>query len=456
MSVTVRFAPSPTGRLHIGNIRTAILNWLFARKEGGRFLLRFDDTDLQRSREEFVDAIRDDLQWLGLTWDEEARQSARTGRYDAVAEQLKASGRLYACYESADELDRKRARQLARGMPPIYDRSALRLSADERQKLESEGRVPHWRFRLNNTADAESLTPQPTIVTWTDMIRGEQTVDVGSLSDPVLIRADGSYLYTFTSVIDDIDFAISHIIRGEDHVTNSGVQIELFESLGATPPQFGHHSLLIAADGQALSKRLGALSIASLREDGLEPMAVTSHAALIGTSDPIEPHTDVAELVGLFATSKISTAPARFDPVELATLNAKLLHQLPFADVEGRLRDSGIAANDAFWIAVRGNLQKFDEVNDWWQVVAGEVAPVIEDAEFIRQASELLPQEPWDETTWAEWTKAVKTATGAKGKALFHPLRLALTGREAGPELKALLPLIGRPRALARLAGQTA
>lgn len=456
MSVTVRFAPSPTGRLHIGNIRTAILNWLFARKEGGRFLLRFDDTDVQRSREEFVEAIRHDLQWLGLTWDEEVRQSARTDRYDAVAEQLKAAGRLYPCYETSDELDRKRARQLARGMPPIYDRTALRLSAEDRQKLENEGRVPHWRFRLNNTADADSLNPQPTIVKWTDMIRGEQSVDLGSLSDPVLIRADGSYLYTFTSVIDDIDFGISHIIRGEDHVTNSGVQIEIFSSLGATPPQFGHHSLLIAADGQALSKRLGALSIASLRDDGLEPMAVTSHAALIGTSDPIEPHHDTAGLVALFATSKISTAPARFDPVELAALNARLLHQLPFADVENRLRDEGIAADESFWLAVRGNLHKFDEVRNWWQVVAGEIEPVIEDAGFIQKAAGLLPPEPWDERTWAEWTNAVKAATGAKGKALFHPLRLALTGREAGPELKALLPLIGRTRACARLAGQTA
>lgn len=456
MSVTVRFAPSPTGRLHIGNIRTAILNWLFARKEGGRFLLRFDDTDVQRSREEFVEAIRHDLQWLGLTWDEEARQSARTDRYDAVAAQLKAAGRLYACYESADELDRKRARQLARGMPPIYDRAALRLSADDRQRFESEGRVPHWRFRLNNTSEPDSLTPQPTVVSWTDMIRGEQSVDLGSLSDPVLIRADGSYLYTFTSVIDDIDFGISHIIRGEDHVTNSGVQIELFESLGATPPQFGHHSLLVAADGQALSKRLGALSIASLRDDGLEPMAVTSHAALIGTSDPIEPHRDIADLVARFATTKISTAPARFDPAELATLNARLLHEMPFADVKDRLRDAGMTANEAFWLAVRGNLHKFDEVRDWWQVVAGEVEPVIEDEEFIRQAAELLPQEPWDESTWAEWTNAVRRATGAKGKALFHPLRLALTGREAGPELKALLPLIGRARVSARLAGQRA
>ncbi|SDP22435.1 glutamyl-tRNA synthetase [Filomicrobium insigne] len=456
MSVTVRFAPSPTGRLHIGNIRTAILNWLFARKEGGRFLLRFDDTDLQRSKEEYVVAIREDLRWLGLSWDEEVRQSDRTARYDAVAEQLKAAGRLYPCYETADELDRKRARQLARGLPPIYDRTGLKLSDEDRQKLESEGRVAHWRFRLANTEGADSLTPLPTLINWIDVIRGEQTVDVGSLSDPVMIRADGSYLYTFTSVIDDIDLGISHIIRGEDHVTNSGVQIELFNALGATPPQLGHHSLLVAADGQALSKRLGALSIASLREDGLEPMAVVSHAALIGTSDPVEPHTDVAELVELFSPSKISTAPARFDPAELATLNAKLLHELPFSMVADRLKGLRIETDEAFWNAVRGNLEKFDDVKEWWSVVAGTVTPVIEDAAFATRAAELLPPEPWGENTWSEWTKAVKEATGAKGKSLFHPLRLALTGREAGPELKVLLPLIGRPRALARLQGQAA
>jgi len=456
MSVTVRFAPSPTGLLHIGNIRTAILNWLFARKAGGRFLLRFDDTDLQRSKEEYVEAIRRDLEWLGLTWHQEVRQSARTDRYDAAADALRAAGRLYACYETSDELERKRARQRARGLPPIYDRSALRLAHEDRNRLESEGRTPHWRFRLANTTGPESLEPKSAPVTWNDLIRGEQTVDLGSLSDPVLIRADGSYLYTFTSVIDDIDLGISHVIRGEDHVTNTGVQLELFSALGAKAPEFGHHSLLVAADGSALSKRLGALSIASLRESGLEPMAVASHAALIGTSDPIEPHIEMRELVELFDTSKISTAPARFDPAELATLNAKQLHHMPFADVHERLSALGIDASEDFWFAVRGNLETFEDVKIWWQVAAGEIVPVIEDKGFIEKAAERLPMEPWSEATWSEWTNAVKAATGAKGKALFHPLRLALTGREAGPELKGLLPLIGRERAAARLKGETA
>ena len=294
MAVTVRFAPSPTGRLHVGNVRTAILNWLFARRHGGTFWLRLDDTDVTRSTEAFAEGIRRDLAWLGLAWDREERQSARVARYEAAAELLKDRGRLYPCYETEDELDRKRKRQLARGLPPIYDRTALKLDDAGRERLEADGRRPHWRFRLDNSE--EGLEPLPTIVSWNDLIRGDQTVDVGSLSDPVVIRADGTFLYTFTSVVDDADFKISHVIRGEDHVTNTGVQIELFEALGYEPPAFAHHSLLVGADGHALSKRLGALSIESLREAGLEPMAVASYTALIGTSDAIEPHADLDEL----------------------------------------------------------------------------------------------------------------------------------------------------------------
>ena len=309
MTTHVRFAPSPTGRLHIGNIRTAVLNVLLTRKAGGTFLLRLDDTDTERSTEEFAASIREDLTWLGLTWDRLEKQSDRTSRYEAEADRLRASGRLYPCYETEDELDRKRKRQMGRGLPPTYDRTALRMTAAEKARFEAEGRRPHWRFRLANTdrmeaSAVDALTPQPTIVSWNDLIRGDQIVDVGSLSDPVLIRADGSYLYTFTSVVDDIDFGITHIVRGEDHVTNSGVQIQIFEALGAAPPALAHHSLLIGADGQALSKRLGALSIAGFREAGLEPMAVVSHAALVGTSDAIEPHRTFAELVELFDLSQ--------------------------------------------------------------------------------------------------------------------------------------------------------
>lgn len=455
MTTNVRFAPSPTGRLHIGNIRTAVLNVLLARKAGGTVLLRLDDTDTERSTEAFAQSIRDDLTWLGLNWDRQEKQSDRTARYNVVADQLRAIGRLYACYETEDELDRKRKRQMGRGLPPIYDRTGLRLTPEDKAKFEAEGRRPHWRFRLANTDSMEAsatdaLTPQPTIVSWNDLIRGDQIVDVGSLSDPVMIRADGSFLYTFTSVVDDIDFAITHIVRGEDHVTNSGVQLQIFEALGAEPPALGHHSLLIGADGQALSKRLGALSIASFREAGLEPMAVVSHAALVGTSDAIEPHRHLSELADLFDLSKISTAPGRFDLEELSGLNAKLLHNLPFEDVAERLGASR-AGGAAFWEAVRGNLTLLRDAEDWWQVATGEISPVIEDQSVTAKAADLLPSEPWDHATWSRWTDAVKAATGAKGRALFHPLRLALTGRDAGPELKFLLPFIGAERARRRL-----
>lgn len=453
MKPILRFAPSPTGRIHIGNVRTATLNWLYALKAGGTFILRLDDTDLERSSEVFAQGIRDDLSWLGFTWNREERQSARTVRYDAAADRLKAAGILYPCYESEDELDRKRSRQRALGKPPVYDRSGLRLTAEERAKFEAEGRKPHWRFRLPNTSLEKGLSPQPTIVSWNDLIRGDQTVDLGSLSDPVLIRADGSYLYTFTSVVDDIEFAITHIIRGEDHVTNTGVQIAIFEALGADAPAFGHHSLLIGADGQALSKRLGALSVESFRNEGLEPMAVLSHAALVGTSDAIEPHRDPRELAALLDFDKISTAPGRFDLEELKGLNAKLLHKLPFEDVAARLTGMGITGGAPFWDAVRGNLMVLGDATTWWQVVHGTIAPVIEDMTFLDEAAKVLPPEPWTPATWGEWTNAVKAATGAKGKALFHPLRLALTGAEQGPELNALLPMIGREKALARLGG---
>jgi glutamyl-tRNA synthetase len=452
MPVTVRFAPSPTGRLHVGNVRTALLNWLFARQAKGAFVLRLDDTDAQRSTVEFAEGIRRDLEWLGLEWAREERQSARTDRYVAAASVLKKQGRLYACYETEDELDRKRKRQLARGLPPIYDRAGLKLSDSERAALEKEGRKPHWRFHLANAEDG--LTPLPTIVSWNDLIRGDQTVDVGSLSDPVVIRADGTFLYTFTSVVDDAEFGITHVIRGEDHVTNTGVQVQLFEALGKEPPAFGHHSLLIGADGQALSKRLGALSIDSLRQSGIEPLALASYTALIGTSDPIEPHASLDELARRFAFEKISTGPARFDPDELKALNARLLHATPYEQVAARLQELGINGGAGFWDTVRGNVAVLDDAALWWQVVSGEVHPVIEDSVLTDQAAALLPPEPWDDTTWDAWIAGLKVTSGRKGRALFHPLRLALTGREDGPELKLLLPLIGRAKVEARLLGR--
>lgn len=453
MTARVRFAPSPTGRIHIGNVRTAVLNWLYAQKYGGTFLLRLDDTDRERSTEEFAQAIRNDLKWLGLKWDSEAKQSDRTARYDEAAAQLKAEGVLYPCFETEEELDRRRKRQLAMHRPPIYDRAALKLTKDEIAAHEAAGRKPHWRFRLPNTDGAGAGTPQPTLISWLDLIRGDQSVDLGSLSDPVLIRGDGTYLYTFTSVVDDIDFGITHIVRGEDHVTNTGVQLAIFEALGGAAPAFGHHSLLIGADGHALSKRLGALSVQSFRDAGLEPMAVLSHAALVGTSDAIEPHAQTGDLAAMFDLGKISTAPGRFDVEDLKSLNAKLLHKLSYADVAARLDAKGITRGAAFWDAVRGNLTIFDDVDTWWTVANDAITPVIENADFAAKALALLPQEPWSSETWGQWTGAIKTETGAKGKALFHPLRMALTAREAGPDLKTLLPLIGRTRAAARLSG---
>lgn len=450
MTVVVRFAPSPTGRLHIGNVRTALLNWLFARKQKGTYILRLDDTDTARSTEAFAEGIREDLTWLGLTWDKTFRQSDRTARYAEAAEQLKAAGRLYPCYETEDELDRRRKRQQSMGRPPIYDRAALRLTTDERAKLEAAGQRPHWRFRLANTAaGGDAIVPTP--VRWNDLVRGEQTVDAGSLSDPVLVRADGTFLYTFTSVVDDVDTRITHVVRGEDHVTNTGVQIQIFEALGGAVPAFAHFSLLVDKDGSALSKRLGSLSVAGLREEGLEAMAICSHAALIGTSDPVQPHQSLDTLVAGFDFAKLSRSPSRFDGAELLSLNAKLLHGLPFEAVRARLQQQNVACDEALWLAVRGNISKLVDVADWSHVVHGDIAPVVEDAEFLRQAAGLLLPEPWDETTWSVWTNAIKAATGAKGRALFHPLRLALTGRETGPDMKVLLPLIGRRNALARL-----
>ena len=447
MTVSVRFAPSPTGLLHVGNIRLALVNWLFARKAGGSFLLRLDDTDDERSTPEFAAAIEADLTWLGLAWDRRARQSDRLARYHGAAETLKAAGRLYPCYESADELGLKRKSLLARGLPPLYDRAALRLTPEDRARLEAEGRRPHWRFKLDHAP-----------VVWADLVRGQAHFEGAALSDPVLVREDGRPLYTLSSVVDDIDFAISHVIRGEDHVANTAVQIQLWRALGGAVPAFAHLPLLTDAGGQGLSKRLGSLSVSSLRDDdGLEPMALLSLLARLGTADAIEPQRSLAELVAGFDMTRVSRATPKFDAEELKRLNARLLHLAPFAEVAPRLAALGFAGVDErFWLAVRPNLGRLADAAEWWQVTHAPVTPTAPDLDFTRAAAALLPPEPWDETTWAGWVERVKAATGVKGKALFLPLRLALTGREHGPELKNLLPLIGRERALARLSGRTA
>jgi glutamyl-tRNA synthetase len=443
-SVRVRFAPSPTGRLHVGNIRVALANYLFARASKGVFLLRLDDTDVGRSTEAFAVAIQEDLRWLGIDWDEFARQSDRMERYLAVAADLKRSGRLYPCYETPDELDLKRKARLSQGRPPVYDRAALRLSAEERARLEAEGRKPHWRFKLEERA-----------VEFVDLVRGAQSVDETSQSDPVLIRADGSFLYTLTSVIDDIDLHISHVIRGEDHVTNTGTQIQIFEALGAKSPRFAHLPLLVDASGAGLSKRLGSLSIGDLRDQGIEALALAALLARLGTSDAVEPVASMEPLIAGFDFAKIARASPRFSMEELAAINARTLHHMDYTAVADRLHQIA-PADETFWLAVRGNLSTLADAAQWWQVVQGPLAPVIEDAEFSAKASTLLPAEPWTSASWKSWTAAVSAATGRKGKALFHPLRLALTAREHGPEMQNLLPLIGRARAAARLSGQTA
>lgn len=441
----VRFAPSPTGRLHVGNVRTALINWLFAKGQQGKFILRIDDTDTERSTQEYEDGIRTDLTWLGLVWDDSFSQSKRFAEYDAAADKLREMGLLYPCYETADELDRKRKIALSRGRPPVYDRAALELSDEDRAKLEAEGRTPHWRFKLSGGR-----------VEWTDLVRGDQSIDTSSLSDPILIREDGSYLYTLPSVVDDIEAKITHVVRGEDHVTNSGAQIEIFKALGGTAPDMAHTPLLIGADGQGLSKRLGSLSMGELRAQGYEPMAVSSLLAKIGTSDNVEARETLDQLVAEFDFGKIGRAPARFDETELLSLNAAILHGLPFEAVKDRLADvDPRAADEAFWTVVRENCSLLPDVAAWVETVFGEITPLVdaEDKDFVATAATLLPEGDLTGESWSQWANAVKAETGRKGRGLFMTLRKALTGQEHGPDMGALLPLIGRDRALRRLQG---
>ena len=446
-AAVVRFAPSPTGLLHVGNARIALVNRLLARGGGGRFILRIDDTDRERSRADYITAIKRDLGWLGLDWDSEIHQSDRLDAYTAAATVLKSLGRLYPCYETPQELELKRKRQLASGKPPVYDRAALDLGDAARARLESDGRRPHWRFLLG-----------PREVCWQDGVRGPCTFDLASQSDPVLVREDASYLYTLPSVVDDIELGITDIVRGEDHVTNTAVQMHIFEALGKPPAElaFAHVPLLADAAGKGLSKRWGGLSLESLRHDGIEAMAINSLLARIGTKDTIEPAASLESLVGEFDLAKFGRATPKFDVAELRRLNAKVIHALPFETVRDRLKQDGLAeADEAFWLAVRANLATLAEAAVWWQVVRGPTAPVIEDTAFAATAAELLPSGEWDERTWQAWTARLGAATGTRGRALFRPLRLALTGLEHGPEMKALLPLIGEKRVRARLQGKT-
>ncbi len=434
-----RFAPSPTGRLHVGNIRTALVCWLAARAGGGSFLLRLDDTDRARSTEAFVDAIREDLGWLGMAPDGEVRQSDRFALYEAAFETLHAAGRVYPCYESEEELAIKRRIALGRGLPPLYDRAALKLSPEERQKLEADGIRPHWRFKL----DAKPIG-------WDDLVRGAQHFEGAALSDPVIRRADGSWLYLLPSVIDDIDMRVTHVVRGEDHVANTAIQIQMFEALGAGLPQFAHMALLVGTDGK-LSKREGAIGVAAIRDEGIEPQALLALLARLGTSEPVVPVAAITELVPGFAFAHMGRAPARFDPAELAQVNAKTLHLLPFSAVATRL-PAGM--DEAVWLAIRPNCATLAEAADGWAMIEGPIpAPALDadDRAFCHRAAAIAGGLNWSAEPWAELTAALKAETGRKGRALFWPLRLALTGRDHGPEMAALLPLIGRDRVVARL-----
>jgi len=433
MSIVTRFAPSPTGRLHVGNIRTALHNYLFARKNGGTFILRIDDTDRERSTTEFDQAIRDDLDWLGLTADKLVRQSERFDLYEREFEKLKAGGRVYACYETSDELELRRKVLLGRGLPPVYERKPADAPIPD-------GRAPHWRFRLDHDSP----------IAWTDLIRGEQRFDPKLLSDPVVRREDGSWLYLLPSVIDDIDLGVTHVVRGEDHVSNSAVQIQMFEALGSAPPQFAHEALLVAAEGK-LSKRLGSYGAEHLREEGVEPIALLDVLARIGTSQPVEPLVSLDELAKDFDFATFGRAPAHFDPHDVELVNARLLHHFDYDAVADRL-PKGAAEQD--WLALRGNITRLGDFADWFAVLHGEIEPpelAHDERLLVKDAVSVAEKLDWSTEPWRALTDELKRTTGKKGRELFHPLRLALTGRESGPEMAVLLGAMGRERAIRRL-----
>ncbi len=440
MTVVTRFAPSPTGRLHVGNIRTALQNWLLAKRHGGLFLLRIDDTDAARSLEDHVVAIRADLAWLGLHPDGEERQSARFDIYQTAFDRLIAAGRVYRCYETQGELDLRRKVLLSRGLPPIYDRAALALTEADHVAKAAEGQAPHWRFALDHD------TP----ITWDDGIRGPQQFDPRQMSDPVVRRADGSWLYMLPSVIDDIAMGVTDVLRGEDHVSNTATQVQMFTALGAPVPRFAHAALLTGAEGK-LSKRLGALGMADLRDAGVEPEAIVALLARLGTSDPVDPALDSDALAAAFDLSRFGRAPARFDEAELDRISAGVIHRLGFAKVADRLPEG---MDEVVWLAIRPNLARVSEAADWWQVIKGPIAaPPVDDETraFLREAATVATTLDWAGDPWSALTSTLKDTTGRKGKALFMPLRQALTGMDHGPDMKALLPLIGREEALARL-----
>ncbi len=440
----VRFAPSPTGWLHVGNARTALANYLFAKSLGGRFMLRIDDTDTERSKPEYENGLKEDLKWLGLEWDLFEKQSERFARYELAKLKLIQDGRLYACYDTAEELEVKRKMLIGRGLAPVYDRSALNDTAEKRAEYEAQGRRPHYRFKLDHAP-----------IVWDDMIRGKVEFHGSKLSDPVLLREDGTVLFTLATSVDDGEHGITHIIRGEDHVSNTAIQVQIMEALGQPVPIFGHMALLKMKEGK-ISKRAGGGDVRSLRENGVFPIVMTSYLGKIGTSDAIDLAPSLAELTASFAISKLGRAMANYDAAEVERLNQKLLHQMPFADVKSLLEKRGISVDENFWEQIKPNLTTIDDTQEWWDVISQPITPKIDDAAFTSQAATLLPSGEWNEGSWDLFVNAVKEATSRKGKELFMPLRLALTGMEHGPEMKTVFALLGRDRAEKRLRGETA
>lgn len=446
-AVRVRFAPGAAGLLHVGDARTAVINWLVARKSGGAYLLALDDGDGERGNPDLAAALERDLEWLGLQPDKVVRRSERQDRYDDAIERLAMAGRLYACYETPEELALKLEARRKRGEPPVYDRAALRLTETDKRVLEADGRRPHWRFLLDEEA-----------IGWTDLVGGVVRFAPGELSDPVLLGADGGARSGLSLAADDLDLGVNRLIVGEERLKQTAVRLQVLSALGGDPARLviGHLPRLVDSAGQALADASGGLSVRALREEGIEPMALASLLARIGSGGPVEPCPDMAALVEGFDSGRIGQARPVFDLDQLVGVNARLLGMLPYEAVSERLAKMGLAGADAgFWEAVRPNLGLLADARDWWDVCHDEVEPVIEDESFASAAAILLPPEPWDESSWAEWADAINEASGRSGEALVRPLRLALTGREDGPELKHLLPLIGRARALARLHGKT-
>ncbi|MGR3623457.1 glutamate--tRNA ligase [Pseudophaeobacter sp.] len=432
---TTRFAPSPTGYIHVGNLRTALMNYLIARKAGGTFILRIDDTDPERSKEEYVDAIKQDLEWLGLTWDRVERQSERLDRYVAAADQLRSIDRFYEAFETPTELDLKRKKQLNMGKPPVYDRAALALSEAEKAELRAARGDGVWRFKLNQAR-----------IEWNDGVLGDISIDAASVSDPVLIRGDGQFLYTLASVVDDTEMGVTNVVRGSDHVTNTATQIQIIEALGGKVPEFAHHSLLTGPQGEALSKRLGTLALRDLREAGVQPMALLSLMARLGSSDPVEVRSQMAELIEGFDINRFGAAPTKFDVEDLYPLTARYLQSLTLADVKPHIEALDVPSDkqDAFWAMAKENISTLKDLAGWWDLCQNGAEPLIadEDKDFIAEAMTLLPEGPYGADSWKSWTGAVKEATGRKGKGLFMPLRKAVTGMERGPDMSVLLSLM--------------